>query len=250
MNTTRFLVVLFILQCSLFFADATGTIRGIQSSEDTYGDDSISGNRALSEGSRVEAWTRRFSEEGRGRRTCGLDEFSPILGPATDGRTDLPFRRNTAYFYALVSGFRCWGSYCDDVALGCTLPDRIVAGTFSTYTRGFFSEEQGAMICDPNDFMLSMECDNDYCDSIKITCTNIEHRRSRGCKWTDYYLSEEGRYNADSFDLISGSSPRSNGDPAEVIFEEGFYVAGIECDGDFCDHKRFWICEEVLRFDL
>jgi hypothetical protein len=129
----------------------------------------------------------------------------------------------------VVSGAYCTGAYCDNSALRCAYRGYAPA---TRYWTGFFSEEGGPQVICPNGgFITGLACKGDYCDNLALECTTLAGHSRGVCYWTgDFpyptyswggWLSEE-RGELDAF--------------------PGYYAAGVQCRGDYCDDKQFYMC--------
>ena len=154
--------------------------------------------------------------------------------PATCGEVGILSR-------VLVNSFNCIGGRCDNVQLGCTHhsrsleDDRLVEAEWTQ----FFSEESrdngnpngprnGRFYCPSNHFMTGIACDGAFCDNLSMQCTKVEGRTvvPNSCEWTRTFLSEE------QGGLFIGTATGYTNQ----------YIRGIDCDGSFCDNKRFYVC--------
>jgi hypothetical protein len=126
-------------------------------------------------------------------------------------------------------GFACSEDYCDEVQLTCAHVQAGAQLDYSTTKWSHYFSEEGAptkdrYLCDG--IVTGIDCDKKHCDSLSLECT----RPAAGwtltdCQWSDdrgaAWLSEEhgGTYNF-----------------------MGKWITGVECDGDYCDKKRFHVC--------
>jgi len=141
---------------------------------------------------------------------------------------------------SLVSGFRCSGKYCDNIKLECTNNNyEISARNWEDYV----SEEDrrstemvdgllvrrndNLQLCGTKGFLTGVGCKGSYCDNISIECSVIKgvERRTNGF-WTTWVSEEKG---------------------GTLQFPRGYYAAGIECKGKFCDNKRFYVCRPSFK---
>lgn len=164
-----------------------------------------------------------------------------------DGPAYCPYNQGT-------TGFACWGDYCDDVALYCsTLPSWSWLDYTTTYWSSYFSEEGssdlGQVVCADGPsgsycesfklgdnlhycfggrtinkgIVTGIRCDGSNCDNISLECTKPAVGRLTSCFWSDW-VSEEEWY---------------------VYFASNQFVTAVECSGDYCDDKRFYVCSLV-----
>jgi hypothetical protein len=151
---------------------------------------------------------------------------------------------------AAAVGFGCSGKYCDNVRLLCeTLPFGATPDYTTSYWTSLFSEETDGFstwssegwyhydgdnyeVCHATDnypgFVTSILCNGSYCDNIALQC--VQAKKSGGipvhvtsCGWTGWYSEEQG----------------------SVDFGYNRYITGVECQGSYCDNKRFYVCSMV-----
>ena len=119
----------------------------------------------------------------------------------------------------LVSGARCRGRYCDDVALRCTSGNFAHGASAWTET---FSEEQEGRICAGTAFVTGIRCEGRYCDSLALRCTEPAGAvRKDRCYWSATLSEEDG---------------------GTFEFPEGMFLSGVRCEGRYCDRLRFYLC--------
>jgi hypothetical protein len=164
------------------------------------------------------------------------EEDGPALCPGTE----------------VATGFACWGDYCDDVALHCNaLPSFSSLDTSTRYWTDYFSEEGdsdlGQQVCydgpsggycetfelgdnvrycgsrSNKGIVTGIRCSDRYCDEISLECTRPAVGRLTSCSWSDW-LSEEAWY---------------------AHFGANRFITAVECSGDYCDDKRFYVCSLV-----
>jgi hypothetical protein len=154
-----------------------------------------------------------------------------------------------------VSGQGCSGSYCDNLRLLCTtLPFGATIDSTSVHESGWFSEEtdgtatwvsegwykhdaDNSHVCNwgnsPPAFITGIRCSGKYCDNIKVECGEAtapwfgNQRLAVGvtnCSWTGWYSEEQG---------------------TAINFGTNRYATGVECNGSYCDQKRFYVCSMV-----
>jgi len=145
-------------------------------------------------------------------------------------------------------GFGCSGSFCDNVRVLCdVLPNGISLDPASDYWTAWFSEEdddvstfrQGWYNPDQSNLevcnwsvstpavMGGIACSGSYCDNISLECD--VPRRPDGqvatfanCTWTSFWFSEENQH---------------------IDFFNNYFIAGIWCNGSYCDNKKFYVCQ-------
>lgn len=83
----------------------------------------------------------------------------------------------------------------------------------------------GRVECPEDHFLTGLHCDGAYCDNLSMECTQTVARGRSSCEWTNERVSEEDG----GLFLSSESYP-------------GKYIAGIDCDDDYCDKKSFMVC--------
>lgn len=144
----------------------------------------------------------------------------------------------------LLTGFGCRERFCDEVRLNCLTRNLVVSRSWwsreiSEETDntclsiggdpGFFDCNRNVLSCGSSGFITGISCSGDFCDNVKMQCSNFEgYTRiggdTRYCQWTGW-VSEEGG--------------------GTLTFPRGFYGAGMECKGSNCDEKRFYVCRLV-----
>jgi hypothetical protein len=131
---------------------------------------------------------------------------------------------------SLVNGIRCWGGYCRIVNLQC-LSDTNPSVVFeSSYWTSKFSEEGASTgnnyrLCNDGEFLTGVDCVGDYCDNISILCTKVKNAYHGNCYWADRISEEVG---------------------ANIYFADGYYAAGLKCEGSNCDYKRIYACQNPM----
>ena len=130
---------------------------------------------------------------------------------------------------SLISGIKCQGRYCDDVSIQCAGAEINIDQTTGEWTGEFsdppFSPSQ--RIC-PEDkpYATGVKCSGSYCDNMALQCSalaNGQPRIANDCYWTSRTISEE------------------NGGIYE--FPPSTYLAGMQCEGSYCDNLRPYLCE-------
>jgi len=131
----------------------------------------------------------------------------------------------------LNRGLRCSGRYCDDIGLlsvesGYRLAD-------SWWTDWFSEEGQNYRICDKEGFVTGLGCSGSYCDNIALRCSQLSGAGSRRrCFWTGAISEENG---------------------GRFVAPERTYVAGVSCNGRYCDNLNLYLCQpddDVAAVDL
>jgi hypothetical protein len=120
-----------------------------------------------------------------------------------------------------VGATHCTGSYCDNISLYCkdTLP--LHTGTDHV---AYFSDESGAADCNavtPDREITGMSCSGQYCDNMRIRCSQYESGTAANCSWTAW-VSEEGA-GLNSFMTK--------------------HARAAQCSGSYCDAMRYLICD-------
>jgi hypothetical protein len=123
----------------------------------------------------------------------------------------------------VVRGIDCEGSFCDNIALYCA-----ATGLASGATKWlpYFSEEgsggtdEGRCASDDT-WMTGIHCKGGFCDQLSIQCTQMLESSTGACVWSHWHSEEQ----------------------APFVAPAGYYLDGIECDGPFCDEKRYHHCE-------
>jgi hypothetical protein len=147
--------------------------------------------------------------------------IAPITHPAfwtawtTDGAA--PVETGGA---VVARGLRCSGRYCDDLALLGT--DSGFRQTASWWTDSFSEEGHNYRVCDGNAFVTGVRCSGDYCDNVALRCSQLDNGGARtGCYWSAS-ISEE--------------------DAGRFVAPAPMYVAGMSCNGRYCDNLNLYLC--------
>jgi len=145
-------------------------------------------------------WTADFSEEGVAEQHCPSG--------------------------SAMSGARCTGSYCDNVALWCCPylagPDASASKSWS----GSFSEENGGRLYTPaqaSQFVAGLRCRGDNCDNLQMEYIRTPHLAFGGACYESPLFSEEGH---NYFTCLAGR-----------------WVGGMACRGDYCDSMSVYCCQ-------
>jgi hypothetical protein len=119
----------------------------------------------------------------------------------------------------LVSGLRCSGRYCDNVALKCSNTGNLGERSWLSYI-----SEEGTTeaICPHGRFVDGLRCSGRYCDNLSVRCAEAPQVETRSCYWTPG-VSEE--------------------DSGTIDFGSGTYLKGIRCRGRYCDEVESYICQ-------
>lgn len=130
-----------------------------------------------------------------------------------------------------IAGIRCSGSYCDSKELYCC-PYLPYPDPDPTYFWSPTISEEG-----PNNkfsyqdgWLAGIFCEHDYCDNITLSVlatSNLINKRST-CSFRSYF-SEEGMDNA-------------------FICEEGSFVSGLACAGEYCDSISLMCCQADFQY--
>jgi hypothetical protein len=150
-------------------------------------------------------------------------------------------------------GFGCSGKYCDNARLLCdTLPFEAWPDTNNRYWTRYFSEEHDAYsewssagwypwsnenyeVCHASSatpgLVTGIDCSGSYCDNLSLECTQIVQLvygvphwlGVTNCSWSGWYSEEQG----------------------SVDFGWNRFITGVECQGSYCDNKRFHVCSLV-----
>jgi len=137
-----------------------------------------------------------------------------------------------------VTGVRCRGAFCDDVAIFCSrfAPEKTSAGdvnALSTDDRGawsaWFSEEEGQPRpgSSQTGLVSGIQCQGSYCDSMKLRWHSPTVRASGPC------------YN----------TPAVSDEDRAAHCRAGYFVRNMTCTGRFCDNISLQCCaaDGVIR---
>ena len=121
-------------------------------------------------------WTSYFSEEG----DSDLGQTVCADGPNGSYCESFQLGDNLRYCFGgrttnkgIVTGIRCSGSNCDDIALECIKP--VVGRLTGCYWSDWLSEEQWYYYFGANQFITGVECSGDYCDDKRFyVCSLVE----------------------------------------------------------------------------
>jgi hypothetical protein len=121
----------------------------------------------------------------------------------------------------LARGLRCRGRYCDDVGL-FAVPAGASTTSASSWTDGFSEEDTNYRVCDGNGFVTGLRCSGKYCDNLQLRCASLANKPQRtGCYWTASVSEEDG---------------------GRFVAPEPTYVAGVSCNGRYCDNLNLYVC--------
>ncbi len=119
-----------------------------------------------------------------------------------------------------VTGLRCTGSYCDNVALKYhSFINRVTTG--NSWTSYFSEEGTSWRYCSNNKLVTGIACKGKYCDDISLQCTGFTGLVTSACQWSGWVSEEFG---------------------GTLNLPAGKYVAGVQCSGSYCDNKRVYYC--------
>lgn len=141
----------------------------------------------------------------------------------------------------LVAGVTCDGRYCDNLTPICGGAIHEIYDI--RWTRLVSEEGDGVAACHVSNpfergdfaggepaFITGFACNGDYCDNLALECVALrdafpESLGGRSCRWTDW---------------VSEETP-------SLRFPSGFGAIRMECDGRYCDNKRFFVCPVRAR---
>lgn len=119
----------------------------------------------------------------------------------------------------LVSGLRCSGRYCDNIALKCNNSLSPGHRAWSSYISDEGSTE---VVCPDGRFVDGVRCTGRFCDNVSVRCAEAPDLQPNSCYWAPS-LSEEN----------SGT----------IDFGSGTYLKGLRCSGRYCDNVQPYICQ-------
>jgi hypothetical protein len=136
----------------------------------------------------------------------------------------------------LVTGIKCTGKYCDNIAPIC---GSSVHEIYDIRWSGFVSEEGSAVascnVSNPYErgdwpdgepaFITGFSCKGKYCDNVALECVALRDAfpaslGGKSCMWTGW---------------VSEETPT-------LRFKKNFAAIRMSCKGKYCDNKRFLIC--------
>ncbi len=137
----------------------------------------------------------------------------------------------------------------------------------------FVSEESAPAVCPAGSVATGFECDDSYCDNIRLTCHTVLGATIGSAGPWGPWFSEEGAPSDDRYECPAGQGVRglrcdggfcdnislqcsdvgsvssSAWESYTVSEEQGaysvptdHYLCGLECDGSNCDNKRARYC--------
>jgi hypothetical protein len=127
-----------------------------------------------------------------------------------------------------VTGFRCAGSYCDDMYFTCSVtPTGTGANALGGYWTPYFSEENPARVCTSDGSTIDgvvdgIQATGSYADNVSLHCARLTSGQLTNCNWTAWFSEEQGLQNFN-----------------------GKFVVGAVCSGAYCDNMSFLICNLV-----
>lgn len=127
-----------------------------------------------------------------------------------------------------IYAFDCYtGSYCDNKRFAYRVFDnRNLFREAGSWT-GWFSEEQGPMICPNGKAVRQIQCSGSHCDNMRLKCAGLidGYRIADHYQSTSSWFSEENSWHY--------CSPRS-----DLNQGKSHYVVGLSCSGKRCDNLR------------
>lgn len=159
-------------------------------------------------------------------RTCALTLLalavaSPARGASTTAWFSDPGSAACTPLQA-VRGVACKGRYCDDLQLTCdSFPGRFYSGY--RWTEWFSEEGTNHASCAENEVMTGLRCAGDFCDQLSLRCQRTDQTLNR-CSWVGPYSEEQHPY----------------------VDNQGRYMRGMWCTGNYCDNKWYLMCEAPL----
>lgn len=147
-------------------------------------------------------------------------------GPSPQCDTSEEYPPITVRNSFLIGGFRCSGSYCDNIGIGAEhiyFPDEQLWRIGDNYWTPYFSEEDSPWHfreCADHHWMTGISCNGSYCDNISLQCTEIFFSRRSACEWGPKFSEEDHWF----------------------ILPQGHFAVGIACFGSNCDNKSVKHC--------
>lgn len=133
----------------------------------------------------------------------------------------------------------CQGDYCAEISSSCdNLGVFIFAGEVET---GWFSDPNGRAEC-PDGYAVNgfrTQGWDGYGDNVQLSCVRAEGKVHDACEWSDW-ISEE---NPNPYTPPAGGAWNV---PANYVNTGSLhYIAGMECDGAYCDNMRIKSCNFI-----
>lgn len=124
-----------------------------------------------------------------------------------------------------IEGVGCKGKYCDNVLVLCSSGSGITEDGWETGE--WFSEEDKVFKCDGamNQIAIGMACKGKYCDEVQLNCASLLNRKIKDCRW--YKRNGQKRFSEED---------------GKITFDDGEYLAGMKCNGKYCDDKQYYVC--------
>ena len=122
---------------------------------------------------------------------------------------------------SLTNAIRCRGRYCSEMGLSCLSSGGAVNTTIWTEA---FSEEgnNNSRICPGNGFVTAIKATGKFGDNIALQCSEFNGwSRGQDCYWSAGLSEEDG---------------------GTYKFPAGRYLAGLRCEGRYCDRVYSLLC--------
>lgn len=134
---------------------------------------------------------------------------------------------------APVAGMHCEGRFCDNVQLLCAA--KVPATATDITEHDWFSEEDEAFICPDGKWMTGLRCDGDFCDNIALECATLTTEQGTMTRGECHYSSP------------ASEEAQGAGRKGTLLLPSDHYVAGIKCEGRYCDEKRLFVCQSRTK---
>ena len=130
---------------------------------------------------------------------------------------------------SFVSGIRCTGRYCDNIAITCTQLPGATVGADHRWTPWVSEESTSPAWCGPGPNLIAgLACGGRYCDNISLYCVPLVNLRTSRCQSTRWVSEESGG----SLSFIEGYATGAK-----------VFATQLSCSGGFCDKLSFLTCQ-------
>lgn len=108
---------------------------------------------------------------------------------------------------------------------------RVETTTSQKWLEDRFSEEESPagnfQVCPGDSLVTGISCDGKNCDNMKLRCSKAPdyNHEEKSCFWSDKVMSDVGV-----------------GKYGMFYFDEDFAIAGLKCEGRYCDNMNAYLC--------
>jgi len=169
--------------------------------------------------------------------------FASIAGPAVENGGFVKCANQEAAY-----SLECIGGYCSQMESNCDNSGGYVY-TDEVQT-GWFSDPNGVGMC-PDGYVVNgyqTQGWDTYGDNVQLSCVHVDGMVHDSCSWSDW-ISEEPTPNPWPAPAGGVWNPAgvNNENNIVTLNTMGTFIAGMQCDGAYCDNMRIYGCSLIAE---